>query len=117
MDRVREEKELFERGLARYTALRNVFTQQTNELFDVIGLSALRHNAARTRERIEDSPFTKGVREAMSEFFARLRADFDQARSPGRGNPRHDARRCTRASRTSTASSSTCRRSSRCSST
>ena len=77
--RVKEEKELFERGLARYTALRTVFTQHTNDLFDVIGLSALRDNAARTRQRIEDSPFTKGLREAMGEFFARLRANFDQA--------------------------------------
>src|SRR5690349_2033460 len=79
MARVKEEKELFERGLARYTALRTVFTQHTNDLFDVIGLSALRQHAARTRERIEDSPFTKGVRGAMGEFFARLRGDFDQA--------------------------------------
>jgi hypothetical protein len=79
MARVKEEKELFERGLARYTALRTVFTQHTNDLFDVIGLSALRQNAARTRQRIEDSPFTKGLREAMGEFFARLRGDFDQA--------------------------------------
>ena len=79
MARVKDEKELFERGLARYTALRNVFTQHTNDLFDVIGLPALRQNAARTRQRIEDSPFTKGVRDAMGEFFSRLRADFDQA--------------------------------------
>src|SRR4029434_5236168 len=33
----------------------------------------------RTRRRIEDSPFTKGVREAMGEFFATIRADFDEA--------------------------------------
>src|SRR5881394_3431478 len=45
MERIREEKEVFERGLARYTALRNVFTQQTNQLFDIIGLPALRANA------------------------------------------------------------------------
>lgn len=83
MSRVKEEKERFERGLARYTALRTVFTQQTNDLFDVIGLSALRQNAASTRQRIEDSPFTKGVRDAMGEFFARLRADFDQAGRQG----------------------------------
>jgi hypothetical protein len=31
-------EQLFERGLARFTALRNVFTQQTNDLFDHIGL-------------------------------------------------------------------------------
>ncbi len=79
MERVREEKELFERGLARYTALRNVFTQQTNELFDHIGLEALRANAGRTRRSIEDSPFTKGVRGAMSQFFAGIRNDFDAA--------------------------------------
>jgi dynamin family protein len=83
MQRVKEEKEFFERGLARYTALRTVFTQHTNDLFDIIGLSALRQNAARTRERIEASPFTKGVRDAMGDFFARLRADFDQAGRQG----------------------------------
>jgi hypothetical protein len=83
MARVKDEKELFERGLARYTALRTVFTQHTNDLYDVIGLSSLRQNASRTRERIEGSPFTKGVRDAMSDFFARLRADFDQAGRQG----------------------------------
>jgi len=79
MDRIREEKELFERGLARYTALRTVFTQQTNELFDVIGLPALRSNAAGIRERIEKSPFTKGVREAMNDFFSQIRGDLERA--------------------------------------
>ena len=83
MARVKDEKELFERGLARYTALRTVFTQHTNDLYDVIGLASLRQNAARTRERIEGSPFTKGVRDAMGDFFARLRADFDQAGRQG----------------------------------
>jgi hypothetical protein len=79
MARVREEKELFERGLARYTALRNVFTQQTTQLFDVIGLESLRRTAGRTRRRIEGSPFTKGVRDAMGDFFARTRRDFEEA--------------------------------------
>ncbi|MGH8802851.1 MAG: GTPase, partial [Casimicrobiaceae bacterium] len=78
MARVQEQKEVFERGLARYTALRNVFTQHSNELFDLVGLAALRNNAANTRKRIEDSPFTKGVREAMGDFFASLRGDFDR---------------------------------------
>jgi hypothetical protein len=78
MERVRSEKELFERGLARYTALRNVFTNQTNELFDVIGLEALRHNAGRTRRTIEERKFTKGVRGAMNDFFAAIRGDFDK---------------------------------------
>ena len=79
MERVRQEKELFERGLQRFTALRTVFSQQTNQLFDVVGLDALRGNAGRTRRRIESSPFTKGVRDAMNEFFARIREDFEDA--------------------------------------
>jgi hypothetical protein len=79
MDRVREEKELFERGLQRFTALRTVFTQQTNQLYDVVGLDALRTNAGRTRRHIEGSPFTKGVRGAMNEFFSTLRRDFEDA--------------------------------------
>jgi hypothetical protein len=79
MDRIREEKDTFERGLARYTALRNIFTQQTNELFDIIGLPALRANAANTRERIEGSLLTKGVREAMNDFFAQIKSDFGKA--------------------------------------
>jgi predicted GTPase len=79
MDRVRDEKERFERGLQRFTALRTVFTQQTNALFDVIGREALRTNAGRTRRTIERSPFTKGVRDAMNEFFAAIRRDFDDA--------------------------------------
>jgi len=79
MERVRQEKEVFERGLARYTALRNVFTQQTNDLFDHIGLEALRANAGRTRRHIEDSPFTRGVRGAMNDFFRHIHGDFAAA--------------------------------------
>jgi hypothetical protein len=78
LERVREEKERFDRGLARYTALRNVYTQQTNALFDLVGLEALRGTAARTRERMQKSQFTRGVREAMGDFFARVRRDFDE---------------------------------------
>ena len=70
---------LRERGLQRFTALRTVFTQQTNVLFDIIGLEALRTNAGRTRRGIERSPFTKGVRAAMADFFTSIRRDFGTA--------------------------------------
>jgi len=79
MDRIRAEKDLFERGLQRYTALRTVFSEQTNRLLDFIGLNALRTNATRTRRQIEDSPFTKGVRGAMNDFFASIRVDLADA--------------------------------------
>ncbi len=79
MARVTEDKDLFEGGMQRFTALRTVFTQQTSALFDVIGLEKLRENAGRTRRGIERSPFTKGVRGAMGEFFSSIRRDFDDA--------------------------------------
>ena len=79
LDRTRDEKERFERGTARYTALRNVFTTQTTRLFDHLGLEALRKNAASTRRSIEASPFTRGVRQSMNEFFASIRADLAAA--------------------------------------
>jgi len=91
MERVRNEKDLFERGLARFTALRNVFTQQTNDLFDHIGLEALRANAGRTRRHIEDSPFTRGVRNAMNEFFRNIHGDF--AAAARQSNEIHDMMR------------------------
>ena len=79
MDRVRGEKAAFERGLARQTALRSVFAEHSNRLLDCIGLEALRTNAAATRREIEQSPFTRGMRQAMGDFFATLRNDFGQA--------------------------------------
>ncbi|MBS0319531.1 MAG: dynamin family protein [Proteobacteria bacterium] len=91
MDRVREEKDLFERGLARYTALRNIFTEQTTKLLDYLGLEALKLNAGRTRRAIEGSLFTKGVRGAMGDFFANIRQDLDQAAQ--QANEIHDLMR------------------------
>ena len=49
--RAAEEKELSSSGLARFTALRNVFSQQTNTLFDPLGLEALNEQSRRTRRR------------------------------------------------------------------
>ncbi|HSS70357.1 MAG TPA: dynamin family protein [Casimicrobiaceae bacterium] len=79
MERIKQEKELFERGMQRYTALRNVFTQHTTRLYEAIGLEALRETAGETRRRIEDSPFTKGVRTAMSDFFAAIRGNLEES--------------------------------------
>jgi len=77
MERIQQEKNLFQRGMQRYTALRTVFTQQTNSLYESIGLETLRATAAETRERIEKSPFTKGVRSAMGDFFAKIYGSLD----------------------------------------
>jgi DNA repair exonuclease SbcCD ATPase subunit len=79
MERIKQEKELFERGMQRYTALRTVFTQHTTALYESIGLETLRQTAGETRQRIEASPFTKGVRSAMNDFFATIRGNIEQS--------------------------------------
>ena len=78
MERIQQEKNLFERGMQRYTALRTVFTQQTTSLYECIGLETLRDTAAETRERMEKSRLTVGVRSAMNDFFAAIKASFAQ---------------------------------------
>ena len=79
MLRIQQEKELFERGMQRYTALRTVFTQHTNALYECIGLETLRATARDTRKRIEASPFTRGVRSAMNDFFAQINSSLEHA--------------------------------------
>ena len=79
MDRIREEKALFERGFQRYTALRTVFTEHSTRLRGTVGVDTLRETAAHTRQQIEASPFTKGMRTAMGDFFATIRSSFEAA--------------------------------------
>ena len=79
MERIQQEKDLFERGMQRYTALRTVFTQHTNSLYECIGLETLRASAGETRKRIEASPFTKGVRSAMNDFFASIHGSLQRS--------------------------------------
>jgi hypothetical protein len=69
MAKVKGEKERFEKGLARFQALRGVLSNQTNRLFTFLGMDALADEWRSTRERILHSRFTPGVRGAMSRFF------------------------------------------------
>ena len=79
MQRVRDERAAFERGLARFSALRTVLTEHANRLYDRISRDSLRRTARRTRDEIEAAPFTKGIRATMAAFFATVRGDFDAA--------------------------------------
>ncbi|MEO8738641.1 MAG: dynamin family protein [Casimicrobiaceae bacterium] len=79
LERIQQEKDIFERGMQRYTALRTVFTQHSNSLYASIGLETLRATAGDTRKRIEASPFTKGVRSAMNDFFASINGNLEKS--------------------------------------
>lgn len=73
MNKVKVDKENFEKGLQRFQALRSVFSQQTNQLFTLLGVETLKTQVTTTRESMIAANFTKNIRSAMDAFFADLK--------------------------------------------
>jgi Dynamin family len=73
MNKVKVDKENFEKGLQRFQALRSVFSQQTNKLFTLLGMEALKLKVHTTRETMVSASFTKTIRDAMDGFFDELK--------------------------------------------
>jgi hypothetical protein len=74
MNKVKIDKENFEKGLQRFQALRSVFSQQTNQLFTLLGMEALKSEVTKTRDTMIAANFTRSIRGAMDGFFADLKA-------------------------------------------
>jgi hypothetical protein len=73
MNKVKQDKENFEKGLQRFQALRSVFSQQTNKLFTLLGMDALKVKVQDTREAMVSARFTKTMRDATDSFFEDLK--------------------------------------------
>jgi hypothetical protein len=72
MTKITADKETFERGLQQFQALRSVYAQQSIKLFSQIGMDVLRDEVRDARESMVKSRFTKGIRDAMSNFFKHI---------------------------------------------
>jgi predicted GTPase len=79
VDKVKAEKETYERGLREYYAVRSVFTQLSDALYAHLGMEALRVHARRTREAMRQASFTPQMVGAMGELFAIARSSLDAA--------------------------------------
>ncbi len=79
MNKVKVDKENFEKGLQRFQALRSVFSQQTNKLFTLLGMEALKMKVHNTRESMVAASFTKQIRDAMDSFFVDLKGRLVQS--------------------------------------
>ncbi|OIQ80059.1 bacterial dynamin-like protein [mine drainage metagenome] len=79
MNKVKLDKENFERGLQRFQALRSVFSQQANALFTHLGMESLKGEVTRTREAMMESRFTRGIQKAMEGFFHDLKGMLDKS--------------------------------------
>lgn len=73
MNKVKVDKENFEKGLQRFQALRSVFSQQTNQLFTLLGMETLKLQVTTTRDTMVKANFTKSIRGAMDAFFTDLK--------------------------------------------
>ena len=79
MNKVKVDKENFEKGLQRFQALRSVFSQQTNKLFTLLGMEALKMKVHTTRKTMVSANFTKTIRDAMDGFFDELKGRLVQS--------------------------------------
>jgi hypothetical protein len=75
------EKELYEKGLREYYAVRSVYTRLSETLFSHLGLEALRSHARRTRETMRQAYFTPQLLAAMGELFAAAGECLDSSES------------------------------------
>jgi len=79
MSKIASDKNQFERGLQQFQALRSVYSQQSIKLFSQIGMDVLRSEVKQAREAMTNSRFTKGMRNAMSKFFANVDTRLENA--------------------------------------
>ncbi|MCL2591491.1 MAG: dynamin family protein [Betaproteobacteria bacterium] len=79
MYKIRVEKDEFEQGLKKYYAVRSVFTGLSNQLLSHLGMDTLRIETRKTRDAMLGSRFSLGLREAMKDFFQRMRTHIGEA--------------------------------------
>ena len=69
MKRIDLEKTEFDSSLFKLQATRSVFARLSNEVFTHLGMGALKDNIRSTRDAMESSKFTAGLRQAVKAFF------------------------------------------------
>jgi prefoldin subunit 5 len=79
MVKANQDKLNFDKGLAQFQALRNVFSQHAQQLRATLGMETLRSHVHKTRVNMEKSYFTKGIRSAMKDFFMVIRENMSKA--------------------------------------
>ncbi|MBA5685547.1 dynamin family protein [Rugamonas apoptosis] len=79
MRRIDVEKKEFDASLFKLQATRAVFTRLSTELYTCMGMDLVRDDIELVREEMQRSRFFIGVREAVRQYFERIRASLDAA--------------------------------------
>ena len=77
LEKVKAEKDLFERGLLQFSAIRSVLTRNTNTLFTHLGMDTYKAQVEQTKSGINAAAFSAGVIDAMRAFFVDNRRIFE----------------------------------------
>ena len=79
MRRIDVEKKEFDASLFKLQATRAVFTRLSTELYTSMGMDLVRDDIEQVRQEMQSSRFFTGVREAVRNYFERIRASLDAA--------------------------------------
>ena len=79
MRRIDVEKKEFDASLFKLQATRSVFTRLSTELYTCMGMDIVRDDIEWVREEMRRSRFFTGVREAVRQYFERIRSRLDAA--------------------------------------
>ncbi len=72
MKRVELEKKEFDGSLLKLQGTRAVFTRLSTEVFTSLGMDILKEDIRNTRDAMEKSRFSSGLRQAVKNFFAQI---------------------------------------------
>jgi len=79
MQKVKVDKEVFEKSLQRFQATRAIFSQQTNVLYTHLNVRNLDTLIAETKRDMEIGLTTAGLRNCMENFFKRAHTAMEEA--------------------------------------
>lgn len=79
MEKVNQESRQFEKGLSQFKALRTIFAHHAGKLRKHLGQERLLAEVKKTRADMEESRFSRDMREAMLGFFATMKGNLAKA--------------------------------------
>ena len=78
MEKVKVDKEVFEKSLQRFQATRSIFSKQTNRLYSRLNMKGLSTVTAETKKDMEISMTTAGLKTCMQKFFKYARDTMEE---------------------------------------
>lgn len=76
MKRIDAEKKEFDASLLRMQGTRSVFTRLSTEVYTSLGMDILREEIRKSREAMEKSKFSIGLRDSVKHFFAQVKLNL-----------------------------------------